>query len=303
MAIKRGRKTEERNLPFYLSERGFINVPFLLTRRSDYNTPNMNKRGKGTVRRMKNNLAVLMILVIALVLFTGCATRRQVQELSLEVRAIRSDLAGVRADNARLDSLFKSNIEQSRRLNADFASYVSQLDDRMQMVEARLQDAVTLINRATGAIESRAVVQKPQQTNADSLSSDTTKTSGRINCKKVFDNAYFDFAREKFDLARKGFENYIKSCSKTALADNAQYWIGECYYLEKNYALAQKEYEKLIKNYPSSEKLAAAKLKFGKSLYNQRYKTKAKSFFKEVIEKHPGTPEAQEAAQMLERYN
>lgn len=252
---------------------------------------------------MKKNLAVLMILVFAMMLLMSCATRRQVQELSLEVRAIRSDLSGIRADNARLDSLFKSNIEQSRRLNANFAAYVSQLDDRMQMVEARLQDAVTLINRATGAIESRAIVQKPQQTNADSLSSESTKISGRINCKKVFDNAYFDFARENFDFARKGFENYIKSCPKTALADNAQYWIGECYYLEKNYALAQKEYEKLIKNYPSSEKLAAAKLKFGKSLYNQRYKTKAKSFFKEVLEKHPGTAEAQEAAQMLERYN
>ncbi len=238
-----------------------------------------------------------------MLLLTGCATRRQVQELSLEVRAIRTDLASIRADNARLDSLFKSNIEQSRRLNADFAAYVSQLDDRMQMVEARLQDAVTLINRATGAIESRALTRKQQSTSPDGDSADTTRVSGRINCKKVFDNAYFDFARENFDMARKGFENYIKSCSKTALADNAQYWIGQCYYLEKNYALAQKEFEKLIKTYPSSEKQAAAKLKFGKSLYNQRYKTKAKSFFKEIIEQHPGTAEAQEAAQMLERYN
>ena len=80
------------------------------------------------------------------------------------------------------------------------------------------------------------------------------------------------------------------------------YWIAETYYLQKDYARAQQEFEKMMNAFPASEKLAAAKLKFAKSLYNQRYKTKAESYFKEIIEKYPGTDEAQEAAQMLERY-
>jgi len=251
---------------------------------------------------MKSYFRLIAIGSLLALSLSGCATRRQVQELSLEVRRMRADLESIRADNARLDSLFRSNIEQSRKLNADFAAYVSRLDDRMQMVEARLQDAVTLINRATGAIESRAIPQKPQQPMADSTAPDTSKASGQIDCQKVFNSAYFDFVREDFDLARQGFENYIKNCSKTALADNARYWIGECYYLQKDYARAQQEFEKVIKKYPSSEKVAAAKLKFAKSLYNQRYKTKAKSYFVEIIEQYPGTDEAQEAAQMLERY-
>jgi len=251
---------------------------------------------------MKSYLKFVMVGSLLALSLSGCATRRQVQELSLEVRKMRSDLESIRADNARLDSLFRSNIEQSRKLNADFAAYVSRLDDRMQMVEARLEDAVTLINRATGAIESRSVTQKPPRSAADSAGADTTRAAGQIDCQKLFNNAYFDFVKEDFDLARQGFENYIKNCSSTALADNAQYWIAECYYLQKNYARAQQEYEKVVKDYPSSEKVAAAKLKFAKSLYNQRYKTKAESYFKEIIEQYPGTDEAQEAAQMLERY-
>jgi tol-pal system protein YbgF len=233
---------------------------------------------------------------------SGCATRRQVQELSLEVRKIRVDLESIRADNARLDSLFRSNIDQSRKLNADFASYVSRLDDRMQMVEARLEDAVTLINRASGAIESRSAPQQSRQSAADSAGTDSSQTSGRMDCQKLFNNAYFDFVKEDFALARQGFQNYLKHCSGTALADNAQYWIGECYYLQKEYARAQQEFEKVVKGFPSSEKIAAARLKFTKCLYNQRYKTKAESYFKEIIQEYPGTDEAQEAAQMLERY-
>lgn len=251
---------------------------------------------------MKSYLKFLIIGSLLAVFLSGCATRRQVQELSLEVRKIRTDLESIRADNARLDSLFKSNIEQSRKLNADFAAYVSRLDDRMQMVEARLEDAVTLINRATGAIESRSISRQPQQSPADSAASDTARTSGQIDCQKLFNNAYFDFVKEDFKLARQGFENYIKNCPGTALTDNAQYWIGECYYLQKDYARAQQEFEKVAKDYPTSEKVAAAKLKFAKSLYNQRYKTKAESYFREIIKDYPGTDEAQEAAQMLERY-
>jgi tol-pal system protein YbgF len=247
-------------------------------------------------------LRLIIIGSVVALSVSGCATRRQVQELSLEVRRIRSDLESIRADNARLDSLFRSNIDQSRKLNADFASYVSRLDDRMQMVEARLEDAVTLINRASGAIESRSGSQRSRQSDADSAGTDSTRTSGQIDCQKLFNNAYFDFVKEDFGLARQGFENYLKHCPSTALTDNAQYWIGECYYLQKDYARAQKEFEKVVKDFPSSEKIAAAKLKFAKSLYNQRYKTKAESYFKEIIQEYPGTDEAQEAAQMLERY-
>jgi tol-pal system protein YbgF len=258
--------------------------------------------GQKQEEMMKSYLRFALSAGLIALLLTGCATRRQVQELSLEVHRMRVDLEAIRADNARLDSLFKSNIEQSRKLNADFAAYVSRLDERMQMVEARLEDAVTLINRATGAIESRAPGRTTQQQGPDSTGTDTTQASGQIDCQKVFNNAYFDFVKEDFDLARKGFQNYIKTCPNTALSDNAAYWIAESYYLQKEYARAQQDFDKLIKDYPSSEKIAAAKLKYAKSLYNQRYKTKAESYFKEIIEQYPGTDEAQEAAQMLERY-
>jgi len=252
---------------------------------------------------MKSYFKLLVIGGVSVLSLSGCATRRQVQELSLEVRGIRADLQSIRADNARLDSLFRSNIDQSRKLNADFASYVSRLDDRMQMVEARLEDAVTLINRATGAIESRSGSRVSQQPSSDSGGVDSgSPSSGEIDCQKLFNNAYFDFVKEDFALARQGFENYLKHCPGTALTDNAQYWIGECYYLQKDYARAQQEFEKVVKDYPSSEKIAAAKLKFAKSLYNQRYQTKAESYFREIIKDYPGTDEAQEAAQMLERY-
>jgi tol-pal system protein YbgF len=239
--------------------------------------------------------------ISTLIVLPGCATRRQAQELKIEVQRISYDLQEIREDNARLDSLFRSNVEQSRKLNADFATYVSRLDERMQMVEARLEDAVTLINRATGAIESRSGFPSGRA-ESDTSGADSSRVSGRVDCQKIYNAAYFDVVKQNFDLAINSFNNYLAECPKTALADNAQYWVGECYYLQKKYELAEQAFKKLIDNYPSSERLASAKLKMAKSMYNQRFKTKAKEIFQEIIKNHPGTEEAQEAAQMLERY-
>ncbi|MEE9553461.1 MAG: tol-pal system protein YbgF [candidate division Zixibacteria bacterium] len=243
-----------------------------------------------------------IIFVVSAALLIGCATRRQVQELKIEVDSISADLKGIRADNARLDSLFRTNVYQSRKLNADFATYVTRLDERMQMVEARLEDAVTLINRASGAIESRSPVRQSQVVSQNSTDVDSTKAAGKVDCQKVYSAAYFDAVKQNYDFSIKGFQNYLTECPRTALADNAQYWIGECYYLEKKYELAQKAFKKMIDNYPSSEQMAPAKLKMGKSMYNQRLKTKAKSVFQDIVKNYPGTEEAQEASQMLERY-
>ena len=246
---------------------------------------------------MKPWNAIAVLLTLALIV-PGCATRRQVKELNMEVQAIRSDLAGIRAENARLDSLFRSNIDQSRKLNADFAAYVARLDERMQMVQARLEDAVTLINRASGAIESRSggAARAPDTTGAD------TSVAAGVDCQKIFNAAYRDVVMQDYDLAIGGFQNYLKDCSGTALADNAQYWIGECYYVQKKYDQAERAFQTMIDNYPSSERQASAKLKVAKSMYNQRFVTKAKGIFESIVKDYPGTQEAGEAAQMLERY-
>jgi tol-pal system protein YbgF len=243
----------------------------------------------------------LLIAIASMAVLTGCATRRQAIEIQMQLDDIKANQTALRAENARLDSLFRSNVEQSRKLNADFSTYVSQLDEHMQMVESRLEDAVTLISRAAGTMESgpgqRPIVQP------DTSKQDTTirKPAG-IDCQKMYNTAYGDFVQERFDMAITGFKGYVQNCSNAVLVDKAQYWIGESYLSMKQYDKAQQAFETMIQKYPNSERLAAAKLKLGRALYEQRQKAKARQYFEDVIKNYPGTDEAQEAAQMLQRY-
>ena len=249
---------------------------------------------------MKKLLIVCGLIGIA-VIFAGCATRQQAIQIQMQLEEIKADQQAIRAENVRLDSLFRSNIEQSKKLNADMADYVDGLDQRMSMVEARLTDAVTLINRASAALETRGG-RMPQNTPGDTTKADTTQVDSGIDCRKIYNSAYSDMIKERYDMAINGYKNYIDNCPNTALTDNAQYFIGESYFSMKQYDKAQKAFETMIDQYPTSEKMAAAKLKLGRALYEQRQKTKARSYFEDVAKNYIGTDEAQEASKMLERY-
>jgi tol-pal system protein YbgF len=243
--------------------------------------------------------AFMTILLLGVILMSGCATRRQVIGLQMELEAVRADQVAIKAQNAALDSLFRSNINEARRNNADFAEYIDQLEERMQIVQARLEDAVTLINRAAGAMESRSGSRRQS---GDTTQVDTSRAAGGIDCQKLYNAAYSDFVKERYDMAVNGFRGFIENCPNSALADNAQYWIGESHMSQKQYAKAQAAYEKMIEKYPESERLAAGKLKLGRALYEQRQRTNARKYFEDVIKNYPGTGEAQEASEMLERY-
>jgi tol-pal system protein YbgF len=252
------------------------------------------------IGNIMKKISILFLFAASLTLFGGCATRRQAIEIQMQVDAIRADQIAIRAENARLDSLFRANIEQSRKLSADFSDYVNTLDQRMQMVESRLEDAITLVNRAAGAMESTSGRRQP--VSSDSTKTDTTRQAGGIDCQKMYNTAYGDFVQERFEMAINGFKGYIQNCPNTALDDNAQYWIGESYLSMKQYDKAQKAFEVMLDTYPSSERIAGAKLKLGRTLYEQRQKTKARQYFEDVVKNYPGTDEAQEASQMLQRY-
>jgi tol-pal system protein YbgF len=243
--------------------------------------------------------SLLAGLMLSLLILVGCATRRQVIDLQMQVEAIRADQEQIKVQSAQLDSLFRENINQSRRVNADFSNYIDQLDQRMQQVAARLEDAVTLINRAAGAMESRSGGRRVP---GDTTQADTSRQTGGLDCQKIYNAAYSDFVKERFEMAVTGFRNFIGTCPNNALADNAQYFVGESYMAQKEYDRAQAAYEKMINDYPASEKMAAGKLKLGRALYEQRQRTKARKYFEDVVKNYPGTDEAKEAADMLERY-
>jgi tol-pal system protein YbgF len=115
----------------------------------------------------------------------------------------------------------------------------------------------------------------------------------------LYSNGLRDITSGKYDLARQEFQDYLKYYSDTDLASNAQFYLGEIAYSQKNYDQAVTEYERVLTNYPKSFKLAPAHLKKGMALIDLGQKTAGVRELRDVVKRFPGTEEERRARAKL----
>ena len=127
------------------------------------------------------------------------------------------------------------------------------------------------------------------------------KDAGKAKTDKesLYAAAYELFREAKYDKSREAFENLLKQYPDTEFSDNAQFWIGECYYFEKKYEKAIIEYEKVTKNFPEGNKVPYAILKQGLSFLKLGDKASAKLLLQQVIKDFPNTSQARIARSKL----
>jgi tol-pal system protein YbgF len=115
----------------------------------------------------------------------------------------------------------------------------------------------------------------------------------------LYSNGLRDITSGKYDLARSEFQDYLRFYANTDLAGNAQFYLGEIAYSQKNYDLAISEYDKVMTGYPRSFKVAPARLK--KALANIELNQKATGVreLREIVKKYPGTEEDRRARAKL----
>src|SRR5262249_57560690 len=67
----------------------------------------------------------------------------------------------------------------------------------------------------------------------------------------------------KYDDALTALRGFIERHPRHDYADNAQYWIGEVFYAQKDYVRALSEFRKVVEDYPRGNKVPDALLKVG----------------------------------------
>ena len=96
----------------------------------------------------------------------------------------------------------------------------------------------------------------------------------------LYKDAYETFQKGDLEGARRKFEAFLKQYPHTELSDNAQFWIGETYYLKKDFEKAILEYEKAIVKYPEGDKTPAALFKQALAFLELGDKTNARNLLR-----------------------
>lgn len=91
--------------------------------------------------------------------------------------------------------------------------------------------------------------------------------------QRAYEQAYGYLREADYDRAEKAFLAFMKSNPRHSLAANAQYWLGETYYVRGKYADAAGAFAEGMRSYPKGNKAPDNLLKLGMALA-QTSKTK-----------------------------
>ncbi len=231
----------------------------------------------------------------------------QIESLQSEIRILSTGVEEYKEflkrpakeiDRVREDIALKTKILEERgktfeEKNRTLEDRTKALGEKIKGIEDRFKG---LEEKITGLASKLMEVEKPPPTKE--VPAEVKGVSTGIG--DLYKDAYETFQKGNLEGARRKFEAFLKQYPNTELSDNAQFWIGETYYLKKDFEKAILEYEKAIVKYPEGDKIPAALFKQALAFLELGDNTNAKNLLKRVIERYPHSEQAEMAKKRLE---
>jgi len=219
-------------------------------------------------------------------------TNSSIGKLEGTMGSLQKSVQDVQANSgARLDTMstqvqgLSDNLEEIKSRLGKLNQQLVDLQNSIQNIDAKISGGTAAPSTAnpTASTSSPAVGPGPGAPSADTL----------------YSNGLRDITSGKYDLARSEFQDYLKFYGDTDLASNAQFYLGEISYKQKQYDDAVSSYDRVLTNYPKSFKLAPARLRKGMAFIELGQKTAAVRELREVVRRYPGTEEDRQARAKL----
>lgn len=191
-------------------------------------------------------------------------------------------------------------LQQLEALQTELRNLRGQVEIQVNEIERlklRQRDLLADIDRRVSELERRGVAPSPA---ASPSAADTAPVLAEsAQEQKDYDAAFSLMKQGNYARAAAGLHNFMAQHPQSALRDNAQYWLGEAYYVMRDFRKALPEFSRLISHYPQSPKAPDALLKIGYSHYELGEWDKAREYLNQVIARYPGQPAAKSAEQQL----
>jgi len=119
--------------------------------------------------------------------------------------------------------------------------------------------------------------------------------------QSVYGQAFDALKAGSYSVAVSGFQSFLKQYPSSALAPNAEYWLGEAHYVNQDFAAAENAFQAVLDKWPTSSKAPDAMLDLGNTQLAQGKTAKGRATLRQVISQFPGTDAATRAAKRLKQ--
>ena len=210
-----------------------------------------------------------------------------------------------------------------RAINLNYENISFEFDDFKKALEElslELDDAILILNNSMMAIDNKIqtydssennnVLEQQDLNESNQTQNETTNTLGtlKINSKDLSDSnnvskadkkiiflspeeqfqaAYDKIRSQKFEEAKSDFNLFIKENPSNVLTGSAHYWLGEIYFLQKEYREAALVFAEGYQKYPNSVKSPESLYKLAETLVKIEKKEEACNTLRQLALKYP----------------
>lgn len=198
-------------------------------------------------------------------------------DLTVQVDGLQRESAEIRGRTENLEHDGEITASRQRDLYVD-------LDERIRGMEEQLSGGSGNVNVLDGGPLAPGQLPVPGGSDRDNY------------------QAAFELLKEqRYEPAALAFKQFLVSFPDSQLADNAQYWLAETFYVTDQFELALNEFQVVINQYPESRKIADALLKIGYCDYELERWSTARAALVKVQNEYAETTAARLAEQRLAR--
>ncbi len=197
----------------------------------------------------------------------------------------------------RLDLLEQEN----KRLRGDLELYQyrqAQQEQRFQELERRMA-AMEAGRRSPAPADQHSESQPTSPTPAPHSSPADSSASGLAAEQASYDAAVDDLRNGRYDQAVASWRSFLITYPDSNLAADAQYWLGEAYFVSRDLAKARDAFISLGLKYPDSDRMPDALLKLGQILSELGDAGQAREILQQLIAAYPDSQAATLARKRL----
>ena len=202
----------------------------------------------------------------------------------------------------RVEHVNQSLIQLSQRLDA-IEAQMRQLRGELE----ELQNSNDLLRKQQrdlyADLDRRLSAQQPGGKSAAGGSNEGTGSgagSDSSGDQAAYARAFDALKATDYASAITRFRDFLRAYAQSQLAGNAQYWLGEAYYVTHDYDNAAAAFRAVGERYPQSPKVPDALLKLALTQIDQKKLSDARTTLKQLVQRYPGTDAAKLAASRLQ---
>ncbi len=249
---------------------------------------------------------VCAAVLLAPLVIAGCATRASVDRARADIAAFGKDMEELRQaqdKSAREVANVVAELRAGRDRLSALTPQMTENTDAIRKFAKRVDEAEAAVARMRATAEATAVREPPRVLPAAAPAPGRVRLpepAAHLNApEQAYAAALEVFQAREYGQAVLDFLDFIAKYPKHQLASNAQYWIGEAYYVQRDYRQAALEFQKVIDGDARGTKTPDALLKIGLCYVSLHQPTRAQQLWEQVVREYPDSEAARKARTLI----